>query len=179
MPAVGADLAKGMAAAKKGDFDTAVKEWLPLATDGNSSAQFNIGQLYRLGRGVAKDYTKAGQWYEKAAEQWHSAARHNLAILYEKGLGVPIDFAKAIEWYKKAASQDYGIAQFNLAVMYSLGQGTKRDLVKAHIWYDIAANRDIDGAAKNRDEVAKQLTEDQLKEAKEDAREWINWRKNE
>jgi hypothetical protein len=179
MPAVGADLSKGLAAAKIGDYKTAVKEWLPLAREGDASAQFNIGQLYRLGRGVTKDYAKASQWYEKAAEQWHTAARHNLAVLYEKGLGVPVDYAKAIEWYTRAANQDYGFAQFNLAVIYSLGQGTKRDLVKAHIWYDIAAHRHVDGAAENRDAVAKHLTEEQLREARQEAREWIDWRKKE
>jgi hypothetical protein len=177
--AVSADMARGLAAVKKGDFETALKEWLPLARDGDPSAQYNIGQLYRLGRGVEKDYTKASQWYEKAAEQWHSAARHNLAVLYEKGLGVPINYAKAVEWYERAANQDYGIAQFNLAVMYSIGQGTRRDLVKAYIWYSIAADRDIDDAAENRDQVAKQMTVKQLKEAKKEAREWINWRKKE
>ncbi|MDA1325825.1 MAG: tetratricopeptide repeat protein [Proteobacteria bacterium] len=176
-PAAGADMASGLAAVKKGDYETALKEWLPLAEDGNPSAQYNIGQLYRLGRGVPKDYTKASQWYEKAAEMRHSGARHNLAVLYEKGLGVPIDYAKALDWYEKAANQDYGIAQFNLAVMYSVGQGTKRDLVKAYTWYAIAADRDIDGAAENSDQIAKLMTEDQLKEALERAREWIDWRK--
>ena len=63
--------------------------------------------------------------------------------------------------------------------MYSIGQGTKRDLVKAHIWYAIAADRAIDGAAENRDQVAKQMTEDQLKEARQEARDWIDWRKKE
>jgi len=176
-PAAGADMASGLAAVKKGDYETALKEWLPLAKEGNPSAQYNIGQLYRLGRGVSKDYTKASQWYEKAAEMRHSAARHNLAVLYEKGLGVPIDYAKALDWYEKAANQDYGIAQFNLAVMYSVGQGTKRDLVKAYTWYAIAADRDIDGAAENSDQIAKLMTKDQLKEALERAREWIDWRK--
>ena len=42
-------------AVKKGDFDTALKEWLPLAEDGNPSAQYNIGQLYRIGRGVDRE----------------------------------------------------------------------------------------------------------------------------
>jgi hypothetical protein len=178
-PAVAADLGKGLAAVKKGDYATALQEWLPLARDGNPSAQYNVGQLYRLGRGVEKDYTKASQWYEKAALQWHSAARYNLAVIYEKGLGVPINYAKAIDWYKQAANQDYGIAQFNLAVMYSLGQGTKRDLVKAYMWYAIAADRDIDGAVENRDQVAKQMTADQLNKARKVAREWIDWRRKE
>lgn len=172
-------MAAGLAAAKKGDFETALTEWLPLAKDGNPSAQFNVGQLYRLGRGVAKDYAKASHWYEKAAEQWHSGARHNLAVLYEKGLGVPIDYAKALTWYEKAANQDYGVAQFNLAVMYSIGQGTRRNLVKAYMWYAIAADRDIDGAAENLDQVAKQMTKDQLEEAREKANDWLSWRKKE
>lgn len=176
-PSNAADMAKGLAAAKKGDFTTALEEWLPLARDGDASAQYNVGQLYRLGRGVPRDYEKAVQWYAKAAEQRHSAARHNLAVIYEKGLGVPIDYAKAVQWYEKAASQDFGIAQFNLAVMYSLGQGTKRDLVKAYTWYDIAADRGVDGAAENRDLVGKRMSEAQLRRAKEKAREWIDWRK--
>ena len=52
-------------------------------------------------------------------------------------------------------------------------------MVKAHIWYAIAADRQIDGAAENRDRVAKLLTPEQLKKAKEEALDWINWRKPE
>lgn len=174
-----ADLARGLSAVNKGDYETALKEWLPLAEEGDPSAQYNVGQLYRLGRGVKRDYAKAGQWYEKAAEQWHSAARHNLAVLYEKGLGVPINYTKAFEWYEKAANQDYGVAQFNLAVMYSIGQGTKRDLVKAYMWYAIAADRGYDDAAENLDLVARQMSKTQLDEAREEARDWLEWRKKE
>lgn len=176
-PVAAADLAKGIEAAKKGDFETALEHWRPLAEEGDASAQYNIGQLYRLGRGVPKDYAEAAKWYEEAAEQWHSAARHNLAILYEKGLGVPINYEKALDWYEQAANQDYGFAQFNLAVMYSIGQGTERDLVKAYMWYAIAADRGIDGAEENRDRVGAQMTDEQLKEAREEAREWLDWRK--
>ena len=172
-------MARGLTSANDGKFDIAFKEWLPLAEQGNPSAQYNIGQLYRLGRGVPKDYKRASQWYEKAALQWHSAARHNLAILYEKGLGVPLNYAKAFEWYEKAARQDYGIAQFNLAVMYSIGQGTKRNLSKAYIWYTIAAERDVEGAEDNGNEIAKRMTAKQLKIAKEKARDWITWHKKE
>ena len=53
--AASADLARKLVAIKKGDFDTALKEWLPLAEDGNPSAQYNIGQLYRIGRGVDRE----------------------------------------------------------------------------------------------------------------------------
>ena len=178
-PALSADMTRGLAAAQKGNYTAAFREWLPLAEDENPSAQFNIAQLYRLGRGVPRNYIKASQWYEKAAEQSHSAARYNLAVMYEKGLGVAINYAKAMEWYQKAANLDYGIAQFNLAIMYSLGQGTKRDLVKAYKWYAIAADRDVDGAVENLDKLAIRMSPKQLKDAKELAMDWINWRKKE
>jgi len=121
----------------------------------------------------------ASRWYEKAAEQFHTAARHNFAVLYEKGLGDRINYAKAIEWYEKAANQDYGVDQFNLAVMYSIGQGTKCDLVKGHFLYANAADRDVERALENRDQVAKQMAEYQLKEAREEAIDWLKWRKKE
>ncbi len=172
-PAAGADLARGLAAVKKGDFETALKEWLPLARDGDPSAQYNIGQLYRLGRGVAKDYTKASQWYEKAAQQWHSAARHNLAVLYEKGLGVPINYAKAVEWYKKAANQDYGIAQFNLAVMYQNGLGVPKDLVHAMMWYRVAEARGFTDAAVAIEALRHNMTDAQISKAERLARQQL------
>ena len=51
--------------------------------------QFNQGERYRNGEGVAIDYGKAAAWYRKAARQNHAMAQSNLGVLYEKGLGVP------------------------------------------------------------------------------------------
>ena len=36
----------------------------------------NLGVLYANGRGVAQDYAKAREWYEKAADKG-DAARHD------------------------------------------------------------------------------------------------------
>lgn len=178
-PAVSADMAEALAAIKNRDFDTAYTLWLPLAEDGNKSAQHNIAQLYRIGKGIPQNYQKAAEWYLKAAELWHAPSQYNLALLHENGLGIPINYAEAVYWYRKAATQDYGVAQFNLAVMYSIGQGMKPDLVQAYKWYDIAADKGIDDAAKNRDLLAKQMSKEQVTAAREMAREWIDWRKKE
>ena len=51
-----ADLRKGLNAAKRGDYETALREWRPLAEQGNAVAQTNIGRLYRNGWGVSKNY---------------------------------------------------------------------------------------------------------------------------
>jgi hypothetical protein len=62
----------------------------------------NIGDLYYYGAGVEQDYTKAMEWYEKAADLGKATAMKNIGYLYENGLGVEQDSAKAQEWYDKA-----------------------------------------------------------------------------
>ena len=49
------DFDKGLEAAQSGDFATALKEWKPLALQGDARAQGNIGVMYENGDGVPKD----------------------------------------------------------------------------------------------------------------------------
>ena len=44
------DFETGLAAAGSGAYETALKEWLPLAENGDPSAQFNIGVMYENGQ---------------------------------------------------------------------------------------------------------------------------------
>ena len=46
----------GMAAYKRGDYASALRLWRPLAKQGNTGAQFNLGLMYYLGQGVKQDY---------------------------------------------------------------------------------------------------------------------------
>ena len=62
--------------------------------------------LYDNGQGVAQDYAKAREWYEKAAAKGDASAMSNLGLLYHNGQGVAQDYAKAREWYEKAADKD-------------------------------------------------------------------------
>ena len=55
--------AAGFAAAT--DFAETKKK----AEAGDSTAQYNLGQMYRTGRGVPKDFAEAVKWYRLAAEQ--------------------------------------------------------------------------------------------------------------
>ena len=41
-----------MEAYDKGDYETALKEWRPLAEQGNAKAQFNLRFMYRNGKGI-------------------------------------------------------------------------------------------------------------------------------
>ncbi len=59
----------GLDAYKRGDYETALKEFLPLAEQGFASSQFNLGLMYARGQGVAQDYVQAYRWYTLAAGQ--------------------------------------------------------------------------------------------------------------
>ena len=50
-----------------GDYATALREWRPLAKQGNASAQFLLGYMYYNGYGVPQDYSTAHKWYSLAA----------------------------------------------------------------------------------------------------------------
>ncbi len=166
---------EGVAAAKRGDYATAHREWRPLAEQGNANAQFNLGLMYDNGQGVSQDHAKALQWYRKAAEQGNVEAQYNLGFMYDNGQGVPQDYAKALRWWRKAAEQGNAKAQSKLGFMYRNGLGVPQDYVQAHLWYNLVASRsppgmDRDRAVKNRFIIAQKMTPAQISEAQKLAR---------
>ena len=50
-----ADFQKGVAAYNSGDYATALREWTPLAEQGDAIAQYNLGVSYDNGEGVPQD----------------------------------------------------------------------------------------------------------------------------
>ena len=51
------------------------------------------------GEGVRQDYSKAAQWFEKAARQGDSVAQFNLGAMYYNGEGVRQNTATAKEFF--------------------------------------------------------------------------------
>lgn len=76
-----ADVKDGVDAWQNGDYHQAVTEWRPLALAGDPDAQFNLGQAYKLGRGVSADLSQAEGWYRRAAKQGHLQAEDNLGLI--------------------------------------------------------------------------------------------------
>ena len=64
-----------------GQPQQAVSIWRPLALAGDPDAQFNLGQAYKLGRGVPADLVQAEAWYRRAAKQGHLQAEDNLGLV--------------------------------------------------------------------------------------------------
>ena len=104
LQAWGADFAKGWAAAQSGDYATALKEWTPLAEQGDASAQYGLGFMYRNGRGVIQDYKTAVKWYTLAAEQGWANAQLQLGVSFILGEGVIEDKVYAHMWANIARS---------------------------------------------------------------------------
>jgi hypothetical protein len=76
-----ADVKDGVDAWQKGNYQGAVAQWRPLAVAGDPDAQFNLGQAYKLGRGVPADLAQAESWYRRAAKQGHLQAEDNLGLV--------------------------------------------------------------------------------------------------
>ena len=55
LPSYSSDFDKGLTAYKNGDYATALKEWKPLAEQGDANAQFGLGVMYEYGDGVPED----------------------------------------------------------------------------------------------------------------------------
>ena len=69
-----ADFQAGLDAYERGDYHTALKEWRPLADQGNAAAQNNLGAMYINGKGVRRNYVRAYMWLSLAAKQGYKRA---------------------------------------------------------------------------------------------------------
>ena len=112
------DFDTALAAANKGDYETARRVWKPLAEHGDVLAEYNIGYMNYNGHGGAKNYKEALKWYTLSALHGNNVARYALGVIYESGDIVEKDYKLAAAWYQLAANEGYGKAQFNLGMIY-------------------------------------------------------------
>ena len=88
---VSQDFEKGGDAFERGDYATALREWTPLAEQGDADAQYNLGLMYDQGWGVSQDYRTAVKWYTLAAEQGDAYAQTNLKEIKSRLVAKGID----------------------------------------------------------------------------------------
>ena len=123
-----ADVKAGVDAWARGDYRKAVAEWRGPAIAGDADAQFNLGQAYKLGRGVAVDLAMAEEWYRRAAVQGHPQASDNYGLaLFQNNKR-----DQAAEWLEKSAARGEPRTQYVLGTMYFNGDVVKRDFVRAY-----------------------------------------------
>lgn len=145
----------GIEAWQRADYSAAVAVWRPLADKGDADASFNLGQAYRLGRGVPQDLLSAQSWFERAARKGHLAAQTTLGLmLFENGNRIA-----GLRWLKQAAERDepralliYGTALFN-------GVGMPRDPLLGYSYVKRAADQGLAPAKETLAEIEQILPE--------------------
>ena len=168
-----ADFLRGLSAHKQVDFKAALREYKPLAEQGDARAQSLLGGMYEMGHGVPQDDKAAVKWYRLAAEQGNMYAQYHLGAMYDLGQGVAQDDKAAVKWYRLAAEQGDASAQNKLGWMYGSGRGVPRDHVYAYMWFNLAAASGNEQAVKTRDYLAKDMTSAQIGKAQSLATECI------
>jgi TPR repeat protein len=155
-----ADVKAGVDAWQRGDFAAAVAEWRPLADQGDADAQYNLGQAYKMGRGVPQDIGIAESWYEKAAQQGHPQAAANLGlILFQNG-----EREKAIPWLKMAADADDPRAEYVLGTALFNGDVAGKDWVRAYAMMSRAAAQGFPPAVTNLQQMDQYVPEGQRRQ---------------
>lgn len=135
VPASAQTVRAGIEAWQKGDTAGAVAIWRPLAEKGDADAAFNLGQAYRLGRGVSLDLAQAQGWLERAARKGHLDAQTTLGLLlFQNGNRV-----SAMRWLKGAAEAGEARALLIVGTALYNGDGVERDPVKAYAYVSRAA----------------------------------------
>ena len=112
-PGLAGPIEDGKAAYERGDYVTALRLMRPLAEQGQTNAQFSIGMMYAIGKGVRHDYVEAVKWFRKAAEQGDASAQNSLGSMYLNGYGALQDFVEAHKWFNLAAARGNKQAEKN------------------------------------------------------------------
>lgn len=161
-----AGLAEGIAAYRQGDYATARKEWEQAAEAGDLDALFNLGQLYRLGNGVAQDLDKAVDYYRRAADAGHVAAQGNLGTLYYFNLPGAPHVEDALTWWEQAAAAGDARSQYLLGVLYFNGSHVSRDYARAYGWTLLAARAGLPEAIAAEKTMLEFLSLDEIENGK-------------
>ncbi|HVM38254.1 MAG TPA: SPOR domain-containing protein [Sphingomicrobium sp.] len=134
-PASAQSVKAGVEAWQRGDHARAVAVWRPLAEKGNADAAFNLGQAYRLGRGVPLNLGAAQTWLARAAAKGHVDAQATLGLLlFDSG-----NRAAGLRWLQSAAERGDARALLVLGTALFNGDGVARDPVRAYAFVSRAA----------------------------------------
>lgn len=129
-----ADVKAGVDAWGRGDYPFAVREWQADAAKGDTDAQFNLGQAYRLGRGVPQDMAKAEDLFGKAAAAGHIQASDNYGLLlFQRG-----QRAQALPFIRAAADRGDARAQYLLGIAHFNGDMVTKDWTRAYALVSLA-----------------------------------------
>jgi cell division protein FtsN len=137
-----ADVKDGVDAWARQDYEAAVAQWQGPAAKGDPDAMFNMGQAYKLGRGVPMDLAKAEEFYRRAAQKGHIRAADNYGmLLFQAGRQI-----EAMPWLSAAADRGEPRAMYVLGIAAFNGDYAPKDWVRAYALMTRAAQSGLQQA---------------------------------
>lgn len=141
-PAAAQSVKAGIEAWQRGDYVGAVSIWRPLAEAGDPDASFNLGQAYRMGRGVLVDLSSAQTWLQRAAEKGHVDAQTTLGLLlFQNG-----NQAEGLRWLKGSAEKGDARAMLVFGTALFNGDSIAQDPVLGYAYVSRAAAQGLEPA---------------------------------
>jgi uncharacterized protein len=117
-------------------------KYYDLAMQGdNAVAARNLGQIYYSGMFGQRDFQKAYDYFQRAAELGDTISHFQLGQMHENGEGVPATPIEAAYHYRLAALDGHMEALRRLANFYLEGKGGAQDLERAQFWLTMLVQR--------------------------------------
>lgn len=160
VPAI-ATVKDGVDAWTRGDYDSAVKQWREPALKGDADAQFNMGQAYKMGRGVKTDLNIALDWYKKAASQGHLQAADSYGhLLHYQG-----KIAESLPYLQTSSDRGDPRAQYLLGTELFNGTFIQKDWVRAYALMTRASSAGMAPASRSLAQMDQYIPLDQRQQA--------------
>ncbi|WP_254054397.1 SPOR domain-containing protein [Sphingorhabdus sp. EL138] len=156
-----ADVKDGVDAWGRGDYKAAVAEWRGPASAGDADAQFNMGQAYKLGRGVPMDLTQAEQFYKRAADQGHLQASDNYGLILFQNQRRK----EALPYLQASANRGEPRAQYVLGTGHFNGDFVEKDWIRAYALMTRASAAGLPQATSNMAQMDKYIPLDKRRRA--------------
>lgn len=132
---------EGLAAYQKRDWPAAMREFKPLAAQGNAAAQARLGHMLFEGLGGTKDDVEALRLLNSAAAAGDSLAQHFLGNAYFTGRAVPKDISQALVWFGRAADKGQPESIHAMGEIHFNGLGINKDEAKGVEYFKRAAEK--------------------------------------
>lgn len=150
--------------------------WLTQAAKRDfQKAQNKLAHCYYNGTGVDVNMNVAYGWWRRAAEPLNGAlpsaeALMNCGICNMTGKGAEKDDSRAEDYLLRASKLGLPHAQFCLGILYK-----NHDIkIKSHAWFNIAATGKHNDAIRERSQLEKNMTPNEVKEAQQVAEKIVN-----
>jgi len=165
-----ADLQSAKRAYQQKDYATALKEFSPLAEEGNADAQLYLGKIYMLGQSVLQDPNQAMKWLKASGLQGNAEAQFFVGSYYV----LPHrDIAEGVKWLRLSAEQGQQDAQLLLGKTYLQGdKDLPRDPVQAEMWLRLAAKNNLEFYQSELKAAEEQMNAEEIARGKALAAAW-------